>query len=223
MREGRYDDAAAILKSAISRHPGFLHARGYLGELYNHLGRRREARKAFQDYATVASKQPWVLAQLGYTKSKLGDHIGAIADTLAAVKLLPNSPSLLIELASRYIDARKLTGAQDALEHARQLFPSEARIYVRLGYVYLLQGRDDLVVPTSEKGLSLAQFQDRKRDRAYAHLNIAHALGRQGKLDDAFKHLLKAKQEGIRSFAELDHDPRLRPLREDPRFSKGKY
>jgi tetratricopeptide (TPR) repeat protein len=137
--------------------------------------------------------------------------------------MLPESPSLLIQLASRYIDANKLAGAEDALRHALELFPNEARVYVRLGYVYLRQDKLELAIPISEKGLSLAEFANRRRDRAYAHLNLARAYGRQGDLDLAFEHLAEAREYGITSFAEVKSDPQLGALRADPRYKMGGY
>jgi tetratricopeptide (TPR) repeat protein len=220
MREGRHDDAAGILRSAIGRYPGFLHARGYLGELYNHIGRHKEALATFNEFAEIAPTQPWVLAQRGYTKSRLGDHNAAIADTVAAVDLVPTSPTLLIQLASRYIDAKKLIGAEDALLQAMKVNPEEARIYVRLGYVYLLQEKDELAIPVSEKALVQAKLGSTNRDRAYAHLNLARAYGRRGDLNLAFEHLTKAKAEGLPSFAELESDPKLGAMRKDPRYKK---
>jgi tetratricopeptide (TPR) repeat protein len=220
MRQGKLDEAEKILEAAIARHPGFLHARGYLGELYNHLGRRREAKATFQAYHDIAPKQPWVLIQLGYTKARTGDYVGSIADTIAAVDMIPNSPYMLIELASRYIDAKKLAGAEDALQHAAELFPDEGRVFVRLGYVYLLEGRDDLAIPTTLKGLALANVENRRRDRGYAHLNLGRAYGHQGDVDKAIEHLAEAKKLGIRSFSEVEKDPNLKALREDARFAK---
>ncbi len=220
MREGRFEDAASILRSAISRHPGFLHARGYLGELYNQLGRHKDALAVFEDYCKVAPSQPWALAQRGYTRSRLGDNVNAIADTVAAVDLVPDSPALLIQLASRYIDAGKLIGAEDALLQAMKLRPDEARIFVRLGYVYLLEGKDELAIPISEKALVQAQLGAKSRDRAYAHLNLARAYGRKGDLDKAFDHLARAKAEGLPSFSEIENDGKLAAMRKDARYKK---
>ncbi len=220
MREGRFLDAADILHAAINHRPGFLLARGYLGELYNHIGRHKDALQAFQEYAEAAPQQPWVLAERGYTKSKLGDYKGAIEDTVAAVDSAPDSPSLLIQLASRYIDAGKLIGAEDALLQTVKLHPDETRAYVRLGYVYLLQKKDDLAIPISEKALVQAKLKSADRDTAYAHLNLARAYGRKGDLTRAFEHLGAAKAAGLRSLAEIENDPELALMRKDPRYRK---
>lgn len=218
MREGRFDDAATILRNAIGKHPGFLHARGYLGELYNHRGRHREALKAFQGYQAAVPKQPWVMTQVGYSQARLGDHRNAIANTIAAVGILPGSPSLLLQLASRYIDAKKYIGAEDALLQLTKLHPQIARGYVRLGYVYLLQGKDELAIPITEKALVQAQRGHSDRDKAYAHLNLTRAYGHLGRLEEAFHHLGEAKRIGVVSLDELSADPKLKTMQQDPRF-----
>jgi len=221
VHQGRAEDALAKYADALTRYPGFLHARGYLGELYNKLGRHKEALAVFEAYLQLAPKQPWTLAQRGYTKSKLGDHIGAIADTIKAVDMLPRSPSLLVQLASRYIDANKLIGAEDTLMHALEMHPKEARIYTRLGYVYLLQGKDDLAIAISEKALLQAEFATRMRDRAYAHLNLARAYGHGGQIDKAMESLTLAHSEDATvPFSEIADDPKLEQLRADPRYKK---
>ncbi len=220
MREGRFDDAAKILANAVARHPGFLHARGYLGELYIHLGRYREALKAFDEYAVNVPRQPWVLAQRGYVKSKLKDFNGAIADSTAAVDILPESAYLLLELAGRYIDAKKLFGAEETLRTAIAHHPNSPTPYVRLGYVYLLQGKDDQAIPVTEDALASVGFGARPRDRAYAHLNLVRAYGHQGDIDKAIEHLTKAKAAATVSWGEIEADPKLAGLRKDPRYRK---
>jgi len=148
--------------------------------------------------------------------------MGAISDTIEAVDLLPDSPSLLLELASRYIDARKLIGAEDALLHAMKKHPEDSRIYVRLGYVYLLQGKDDLVIPITEKALVQANFDGSPRNLAYAHINLARAYGHKGNFDKAFEHLKKAQTIEAVSLDEVAEDPKLKKMRSDPRFSRFK-
>lgn len=220
MREGRFDEAAQILENAVARYPGFSHARGYLGEIYLHLGRYKEALRAFDEYAVSVPKQPWVLAQRAYAKSKLKDFNGAIADSIAAVDILPGSTFLLLELASRYIDAKKLFGAEEALRTVIDRHPDNPTAYVRLGYVYLLQGQDDQVIPVTEQALANIDFASHGRDRAYAHLNLVRAYGHKGELDKAFEHLAEAKATGTVFLEELTADPALADLRQDARFGK---
>ncbi|MEM6532029.1 MAG: tetratricopeptide repeat protein [Myxococcota bacterium] len=220
LRQERLADAAQVLENAVGQHPGFLHARGYLGELYLQTAEHEKAIAAYGEYIAVAPLQPWALAQRGYARSKAGDTAGAIADTIQAVDLLPQSPMLLIELASRYIDAGKLIGAEDALQHALELHPEEGRVYVRLCYVYLLQRKDETAVPLCEKALTLTEGPDRARDRAYAHLNLGQALGRGGRVDAALGHLEQAKALGVTRWSGLETDPALSVLRNTKRYRR---
>lgn len=219
MRQGQYEAAAKILEAAVARHPGFLHARGTLGQLYVHFGRFRESRAVFRAYAEIAPRQPWVLVQIGYANARLGKRDQAIKDTQRALEILPDSPYLLVELASRYIDAKKLTPAQETLERVAKLTPDDARVFVRLGYVHLLRGDDDGAIANATKALKNATSPRQRRDRAYAHLNLARAYGHKGDLDRALEHVKEAKNNGLRSLGEIVNDPSLEKLKQDPRFA----
>lgn len=221
MRSGRFDDAESSLRSAIEHKPGFLHARGSLGQLLVRFGRFREARAAFESYAQVAPNNPWVQAQIAYTEAKLGQVAQAVERTERAVELSPDSAFLWIELASRHLDADQVPQAEVALHNAIKLDPTAAVAYVRLGYVHLLQGNSGASAEVSEK--ALAQIgrpttTREKRDAAYAHLNLGVACGRQGMLDAAFDHLNQARRLGLEDFAELAKDPQLAELRRDERY-----
>ncbi|MEK7704476.1 MAG: tetratricopeptide repeat protein [Myxococcota bacterium] len=218
MREGRLDVAEKILRDAATAHPGFLHARGSLAQLLIHLGRMREARAAYQSYFEAAPRQPWVLAQVGYCDSKLGKTKEAVAQTQQALLLLPGSTYLLTELAGRQIDAEDLVGAQATLQQVIAQVPKDVLAHVRLGYVQLLRGENAASIRTSEQALKLAERARDHRERAYAHVNLARAYGRGGKLDEAIAHLQQAKGEADISFDEVSVDPALEPLRADPRY-----
>lgn len=220
MREGRYDEAEKILRAAVQAHPGFLHGRASLAELLIHFGRLREARGAFQKYLELSPRQPWVLAQIGYCNARLGRLEQAIADTRRALDLVPSSAYLMTELASRQIDADDLPGAQKTLQRILEVSPDDARARVRLGYVQLLRGKDKDAIATSTKAIELAVGPHHRRDRAYAHVNLARAHGRAGKIDEAMSHLQRARQEAADvSFDEIDLDPRLERVRRDPRYA----
>jgi tetratricopeptide (TPR) repeat protein/TolB-like protein len=220
MREGQFDEAARLLADAVVKRPGLLLMRGYLGEMYSLLGNHQMAMAVFDAYASAAPRQPWVLAQRGYAKTKSGDKKGAVADSEAAVKMVPESVALNVQLASRYIDVGDLASAEAALHKVEPIFPTETRIYVRLGYIYLLQGKDDLAIAASEKAVSLSKSRWGERDRLYAHLNLARAYGHKGELDKSLQNLDQAVAAGLWTLQEVEKDPKLAAVRADPRYKQ---
>src|SRR5262249_26349137 len=147
----------------------------------------------------------------------------AIAATQKAVALFPESPDLLTELASRYIDAENYADAATTLERAHKLQPEDGRIFVRLGYVYLLQGKDAQAVKMTEKGLTFLDANRERRELLYAHLNLARAWGRMGEYDVALEQLTESKKFGLKDCSELEADPKLAKFRADARYQKAKF
>jgi len=218
VRKGESEHAAEILRIALIERPGFLHARGYLGELLATQKKHKEALAVFDEYLTEVPGQPWVLVQRGYSKGKVGDHGGAIADTLAALALVPGAPAFRVELASRYIDAGKLEEARELLAKLVAEHPDMAVAYTRLGYVHLLLGDDRRAITVTEKAVGYGSYGQRRRDLAYAHLNLARAHGHGGAIDRAIAHLEKAVSLAAISLGAVDRDPKLEALRKDARY-----
>ncbi len=218
LHSGRTDEALHGLDAGQKARPGFLHALGYLGETYNHMGRHREALSIFKRYHDICPGQPWVLVQLGYTKSKLKHFDDAITDTKQAVTMLPDSVSFQTELASRYIDADKLPDAETQLKQTIAKNPNNGKVYLRLGYVYLLEQKPDAAIPILQQALQVAQLAEEGRTRSYAHFDLARAFamkkdtkGALGQLDDAVK-------SGFRDLEELESTPDLDALRGEQKY-----
>jgi len=218
LHSGRTDDALKGLDASQKARPGFLHAVGYLGETYNHMGRYREALATFERYHKLSPKQPWVMVQIGYTKSKLKRFDEAISDTKTAVAMLPDSVSFQTELASRYIDADKLTDAEQVLQKSLEKYPKNAKVYLRLGYVYLLQSKTDQAIPVLQRALQEAQLAEENRVRSYAHFDLARAFAIKKNNKDALSHLDEAVKNGYRDLDALENDPDLSELRKDPKY-----
>ncbi len=223
LRKGDPDRAIAVLREAVAQQPGFLHARGTLGQLYNHYGRFREARATFTAYAEIAPELPWPRAQLGYTLAKQHKFDDAVAATQKALELAPDSPELMAELASRYIDAERLDEAKSTLERALKLAPGDARLLVRLGYVHLLRGEDTLAIQHTEKALKLLDPARQRKETAYARLNLSRAWGHLGQFDVSLEQLEAARKAGLPDCREIEADPKLARLRADARYQKAKF
>lgn len=218
LHSGRTDDALKALDAGQKLRPGFLHAVGYLGETYNHMGRYREALATFERYHKLSPKQPWVMVQIGYTKAKLKRFDDAIADTKTAVAMLPDSVSFQTELASRYIDADKLSDAEQVLQKSLDKYPKNAKVYLRLGYVYLLQQKTDQAIPVLQRALQEAQLAEEGRTRSYAHFDLARAFAIKKNNKDALGHLDEAVKNGYRDLDSLENDPDLSEVRKDPHY-----
>jgi tetratricopeptide (TPR) repeat protein len=220
VRAGRLDEATAGLERILNAHPGFLHARGYLGELLALRGQHDKAIAVFDAYLAEVPAQPWVLVQRGYSKSRQKDFAGAIADTEAALTAAPGSPAFRLELASRYVDARKLDAAEATLNTLMGEQPDLALALTRLGYIKLLQNKDDQAIALTERALRYRGNAQRPRDIAYAHLNLARAYGHRGDLEKSLRFLAEALRLADVPLTEVEADPLLVSLRADPRYQR---
>ncbi len=221
LRSGRTDDALKGLENAYKARSGFVHALGTLGDTYNHMGRHREALSTFTRYNKADPTQPWVIMQLGYTKSKLKRFEEAIADTQKAVEMLPESMSFKVELASRYIDADKLKDAEEVLRKALEKMPKHATMNVRLGYIYLLEGKIDQAIPVLEKALSESQgASDHSRTRQLALYDLARCMAIKKDKNKGLKYLEEAVKAGFKDLDDLEEEEDLEELRKDPKFKQ---
>jgi len=218
MREANAELAARAYSDAIAARPGFLHARGSLGQLYNHVGRFREAAAVFRAYAQAAPRQPWALAQLGYTLARQKKHDEARAVTEQALALDPTSTALQTELASRAIDAGRFDDAAAVLGKVLAAWPQDGKALVRASYVELLRGGDEQAVVLGKRALAVIDATRERQDAMYAQVNLARAYGHKGDLDAAVAALAAAKALGLHSGDELVADAKLAQLVADPRY-----
>ena len=92
------------------------------------------------------------MARIGYVSSKLGDTDRAISWTKKALQVAPEDSELLLEMASRYVDAQKYTDAIAILKRLTASGRARGEVHLRLGYAYLNVG--DL--PRAERELQVA-------------------------------------------------------------------
>lgn len=221
LKSGRTDDAIKGLNEAQKARPGFVHALGTLGDMFNHMGRHREALIIFTKYNKLNPTQPWVTMQLGYTKAKLKRFDEAIKDTQAAVDMLPESNSFKVELASRLIDADKLPEAEAVLTKALEKAPKHPTMNVRLGYIYLVKGELDKAIPVLERALQESQYaSDHQRTRQLALYDLSRAMALKKNTQKSLAYLEEAVKAGFKDIDEIEQEDDLTDVRKDPKFQQ---
>ena len=214
------DTAVDALEGAIRKHPGFLLGRGYLGDTLIVLKRYEAARSVFMRYLDAVPRQPWVMGRIGYVNAKLGDIDAAITWTKKALSLAPADSELLLELASRHVDAGAYPEAISILKRLVAEGRARGEVHLRLGYAYLKTG--DL--PRAERAfrvaISTATALAEWRTRGRARYDLAKMWMQTDFPANALRELEMAIEEGFRDRAVFENDPDFKPLLANAEFQK---
>jgi Flp pilus assembly protein TadD len=207
----RYESNEAgvgVLRKAVSLAPNSLLLRGYLAEHLNAIRHQDEALQAWQDFLTLAPQNPFVLARIGYTLSRLHRDKEAIEKTQAAIALDPSSTNLQLELASRLIDAGL---AEQAIPILVPLATPDARaeVTLRLGYAYLMHNELDAAEQAIRRAEAQAQKPSEWRTRARAKYDLAKIELRRGHPDKARGLILDALSAGYKPYSLAREDKDL--------------
>jgi serine/threonine-protein kinase len=163
--------------------------------------------------------------------------------------LEPLLPSAHTSLGLLYYYARDYTQAEAELHRALAISPAFTPAHFALGRVYSAMGRHaeaierfhkslaatrrpSLVVElaraytaagqTSEAAVLLAEL-DRRRERGegFSLDNLAYIAAADGRIDEAFSLLDRAIEQRLTNVLWIAVDPRVDPLRADPRFARA--
>jgi tetratricopeptide (TPR) repeat protein len=185
-----------ILASAVDERPGFLHALGYLAEDRMEQGDDKEALNLFNRYLERSPDHTWAMGKKSREMAKLGQLDEAIALAEKALTMNPGDPELLIETASRYIDAGRDAKAEPLLKQAMDSKPPRPLAALRLGYLYIRTHRLPQAKDALEKCVQMAVREDEARTRGIAHADLARVAAKQNRYPDAVSELQKARSEG---------------------------
>jgi tetratricopeptide (TPR) repeat protein len=128
--------------------------------------------------------------------ARLGQTDEAIELSEKALSMNPGDPELLIETASRYIDAGRDPRAEPLLRQAMDAKPARPLAALRLGYLYIRGHKLPQAREALEKCISMATREDEARTRGIAHADLARVNAKQNKYLDAVAELKKARAEG---------------------------
>ena len=178
-------DGEGLLREAISKRPGFLLARAYLGELLDTTGKYDKAEAVWREYLTVAPGDPFVMGRLGRALARQNKHPEAIATTLKALELEPRSREMRLQLASRHIDAGKVEDALPLLTALADEPDARGEAMLRLGWAYWLKGSPELAQPWFDKAIAKAKSPGDWRTRGRAHYDLALLWAKKGNVEKA--------------------------------------
>lgn len=211
----RYYDADLALKTleqALERFPGFMLGRGYLGEALTALGRPDKALKVFETYLARSPRQSWVMGQIGYVHSKMGHVDRAVEWTERALRTTPSDPELLLQLASRFVDAERYPEAAVLLRRVISEGGARGEVHLRLGYAYMKMGKFNEAERQMQTAIDKADGPAEWRTRGRARYNLAQLWVEAGSPENALRQLRMAVREGFRDRRAIA-SPALAPVR----------
>jgi serine/threonine-protein kinase len=208
---------------------------------YDWAGAERGFQRAIELDPKYATAQHWY----GLLKSALGDHQGSLQLLREAQRVEPLSPIIAANVARIEYYGGRNEEALEAHRKALLLDPNFGEGLLRLGWVYDQMGRYDEAIATYRQAIDrsgtqaqgamghalaragraaearavLRELETQSRSRHIDPYDIALIQIGLGQVNEAFAALNRAVDErsGMVVYARVD--PKLNPLRSDPRFA----
>jgi tetratricopeptide (TPR) repeat protein len=188
-RAKSYDEAITFLQRALQKQPNAADLWYRLGELHQLKGDLANAEKAFLKARELAPENPQPIIQLALIQEARGQRQQAQPLYEQVLKLNPDHPVALNNLAYRMAEAgADLDRALELARRARQRMPDNADIADTLGFVYL---KKKLAGPAVEM---FRESVKRAPNNPTYRLHLATALAEQGDKVSARRELEAALQ-----------------------------
>ncbi len=185
-KEGRDEEARAILLQAQAARPHSLEIRNNLGNAWMRAGNWAEAESCFRQALALDPAEPYTLNNLGNALLQLGRPAEAVAQFEAALHAKPDFPEPRYNLANTLAQAGRLQEAAAHYEVLLRLKPADAEARANYGDVLLELGR------SAEGLVALAEAVRLQPDNAELHNNLGVALARLGRPAEALSHFRAA-------------------------------
>ncbi|MCH2136319.1 MAG: tetratricopeptide repeat protein [Phycisphaerales bacterium] len=188
LRSGRDDDAVTTFTEIVELQPSSAVALNNLAWLLATLKDDPEAalplaRRAIE----LDSRQPNFLDTMVEVQSRLGNHDAAMTARLSRLRIQPNNPHLLKEIAVAYLEQHDDPAkARPYAERVLSLVPRDATALDLAGWIDFKDGR----VARAEDRLKQSI---RRSPTAEAHLHLAQVLADQGRVAPALDQLRQAE------------------------------
>jgi len=138
---GQRAQAVAVLEQASLRNPRNMSLLGAYGRALAESGRFVQALDALNRAHTPDNPDWHILNAQGAVLDQMGRHVEAQRHYSAALKIVPDEPSILSNLAMSYVLMKDLRRAELVLRHAVTQPKAEPKVRQNLALVVGLQGR----------------------------------------------------------------------------------
>jgi Flp pilus assembly protein TadD len=154
--EGRYDEAASILRDVVAREPRNWEAWIRLARSYEAKRSLQEAESAYRKALEIQPSYPGGYQHIGVFYYNQGRYEDAIRSFKRASELAPDNYKALNNLAAVYLQQGRFGETEQTLRHSLQLKPNPIA-YNNLASLYFEQGRYPEAVPMMEQAVQMGQ------------------------------------------------------------------
>jgi serine/threonine protein kinase/Tfp pilus assembly protein PilF len=213
MHHFRWADAEKDFKRAIEHNPNY--ATAYQWYAY-YLAFHHRFDEALKEIETAGKLDPLSLpiadsvGEFLYFARRQDEAIQQFEKTL---EMDPNFLATRINLGHAYEQKGMFKEAEQQFVRARQIAGESIDALASLGHTYALSGKTGAALEV------LAQLGHLSKNTYVSPYDIAVIHAGLGDLDEAFRWLDKAYREGVEWMIFTNVDPRLDPLRSDPRYT----
>lgn len=213
LNEWDWKNAEKEFKLGIELNPKYANGHHWYAELLLFLGRTEEA---FREISLAVELDPvsqGILKDKGIFYYYTGQYNNAIDMATMTLELDPNFVPAYRLLSLAYQGMKMYDEAIDENQKWGELTGNKIKTDVSLAGIYAASGRKkeaEKIMVETEAGKNLGANDHRGMAQVYAAL---------GEIDTAFMWLEKSYQYHEESLCSLKIDPKMNPLRNDPRFN----
>ena len=208
-----WEDAERELLLGMGSHPSYTQAYCWYGLLLTALGRNKEAVEVVKIAQDIDPASPTIGLFLGDAFFHSGEYDAAIKELQHVLHLSPNHPVAQCRLGIAYELAGDAGAAVAHLELARESSSHDPNVQSMLAYAYARAGRK----MDAETLMSCVRTQEHLQP--IPAIDAAAAFTAMGNRDLAMHYLYLGYEQRNARLTTFARDPRLMPLRDDPRFT----
>jgi eukaryotic-like serine/threonine-protein kinase len=208
----QWADAERHLKHAIELNPNYATAHQWYA---HYMAFHRRFDEALEKIGAAIKLDPLSLPIAG----SMGEFLyfarrndEAIEEFRKTLEMDPDFLPSRIGLGRAYEQTSMFSEAEDQFVKARQIAGESIDALAALGHMYAMSGNSGSALEV------LAQLTELSKERYVSPYHIALIRAALGETDEAFRWLEKAHDERVEWMIYANVDPRLDPLRGDPRF-----